>query len=131
MTDSELVAKYEDLVRRQVFWGESRKTVTKRLVVNGATRAQAESLYRQLFRERVRFIRHESCGRIWKGVGYLSLAGCVLFVGWLVSGGFTVWTNRIIILPALPSIYGLWHLCMGVSGLFTATIKSGSLAGFD
>lgn len=115
-------------VRRAVLWGQEKAEIFKMLQVNGVTGEAAEAMFRRARGERIAVLRNEAVRAAVKGA--LLLAGGVgLFcVFWFGVGAI----NRgVIVISGLMAVRGVWLSIGGVTDLFLAPTKEGSVLGDD
>jgi hypothetical protein len=113
-----------EIILRMVLWGEKSEDVFKKLEVNGFTGETAQKMYEKARRERVSAIR----GDCWKcfGYGLLWVAVSVgIFLKFWEWGGIPTF---LLIALWVTTCIGAWKMIKGVIGVFTARLKTGSLA---
>jgi len=114
-----------DFVLRMVLWGESREKVFQRLSVNGVSETDADQLYKQARKDRIRTIRSDYSRKIMAGAG-LIVAAVATFAACRFGLGFI---PQILLYACVAALgVGAWKMIDGLSGYFMAPGKTGSVA---
>jgi len=114
---------YQGLLR-MVLWGEPKEEVFRKARVNGLSAEEAEDLYQKAIKERICVIRAEYRGKALKGLIFI-VASVVLF--FIVAA----MTGRAFVIFALGVAYGLWKAIDGISGIFMAANREGSVGDIE
>lgn len=95
-------------VTRRVLWGDLDAEILESLAANGITKDESKKLLRAAHRERVKAIRAIYWPSIAWGILFIEIG---LELGWIIgciTEHFTIWNNRMIVIPSFPVTIGLW-----------------------
>ena len=121
---------YENVLRC-VLSGDGQEEIKDMLAVYGTTGAEADMIYLQAMSERVTYIRSVYWNRVVVGLALVAAGIALLAAIWYLSGGGAAYGVLAIYLPAAPAAFGAWKLLNGLSGVVTASSRTGPVSDFD
>jgi hypothetical protein len=112
-------------------WGDRDEDILESIAAQGFSIDEARSVLSEARREREKTIRAVYWPRIAWGLGFIVVGCGLVWLVWTLTEGYTVWSGRAVILPALPVAFGLWRFLGGLIGVMTASSRTGSIAEID
>ena len=121
---------YEDALR-SVLSGDGQEEIMHALEVNGFTGAEADKIYLQAVSERFTYIRRVYWKRIVVGLAFVAAGVALYAVIWFLPGWATAYGRYAIVLSAAAAAFGAWRLLNGLSGVLTASSRTGPVYDID
>lgn len=115
-------------VLRRVMWGEDRLAILGVIRNQGYAEGEAQAMLDAAEKERIAAIRGIHWPKIGWGLVFVGLGIGVIAATYLLTEGYGVWSGRAVIVPLAPFAYGAWKILCGVTGILTASTRTGPVS---
>jgi hypothetical protein len=110
--------------KAKISWGDAPEEVTKFLMIQGYSHAEASELVKEMFQERAATIRGNGVRKILIGIGLV----CVPIVSLLIFLSLGFIPLKIFAITILIGLYGLWLILKGIFMVVSPRSEAGDVA---
>jgi len=110
--------------KAKISWGDAPEEVTKFLMIQGYSHAEASELVKEMFQERAATIRGNGVRKILIGIGLV----CVPIVSLLIFLSLGFIPLKIFAITILIGLYGLWLILKGIFMVVAPRSEAGDVA---